>query len=283
MGSHHEERAVTAPETHAALAPVDLVALALGAVAGGEPANDSEQWRPVVGLADRYQVSDAGRVRNARTGYVLSAKPDSLGYPRVLLNYGRSVQRVHRVHRLVLEAFVGPPPQGCEASHRNHVRTDNRLVNLVWESHTANMERSADVGRIGMPRRNGTTRRHLSAAVVAELRAAHAAGRVNFKAEARRLGVHPVTVSRAVRGVNRRSLPGPAPSPGAPRSRSDKLTPADVVEIRTAYAAGVSKRELGRRFGVSGTTIRKIVQWERWRDVGDGQSGEPHPWEHPRK
>ena len=42
------------------------------------------------------------------------------------------------VHRLVLEAFVGPCPAGMEACHNNGVRTDNRVENLRWDTHKRN-------------------------------------------------------------------------------------------------------------------------------------------------
>jgi hypothetical protein len=41
-------------------------------------------------------------------------------------------KRTFRVHRLILEAFRGPCPEGTEARHVNGVRSDNRLANLVW-------------------------------------------------------------------------------------------------------------------------------------------------------
>lgn len=38
------------------------------------------------------------------------------------------------VHRLILEAFVGPCPPGMEACHWNGNPTDNRLENLRWDT-----------------------------------------------------------------------------------------------------------------------------------------------------
>ncbi len=43
------------------------------------------------------------------------------------------------VHRLVLEAFVGPCPEGKECRHfPDRTRTNNRLENLSWGSHRRN-------------------------------------------------------------------------------------------------------------------------------------------------
>jgi len=43
------------------------------------------------------------------------------------------------VHRLVLEAFVGPCPDGMEACHLDSDKTNNRVSNLRWDTHLENM------------------------------------------------------------------------------------------------------------------------------------------------
>lgn len=43
------------------------------------------------------------------------------------------------VHRLVLDAFVGPCPEGLQACHGNNVKHDNRLANLRWDTHSENV------------------------------------------------------------------------------------------------------------------------------------------------
>lgn len=42
------------------------------------------------------------------------------------------------VHRLVLEAFVGPCPDGMSAAHNNGIPDDSRLSNLRWDTHANN-------------------------------------------------------------------------------------------------------------------------------------------------
>ena len=108
----------------------------------------TEQWKPVLGFADLYEVSDLGRVRSL-------ARIDRRGVyrPSVLLRPGPSGRRrnyrivnlyrdgsavVRAVHRLVLEAFVGPPPPGTEACHTNGCGSDNRLANLRWDTRESN-------------------------------------------------------------------------------------------------------------------------------------------------
>jgi len=115
-----------------------------------------EQWKPVVGFGDWYEVSDQGRVRSYRTqgtgkrrklpvllhgGYSRKRNRGFLPYHYYLL---RSItgDKVYRLAgRLVLEAFVGPTPDGTEVSHINGDPLDDRLDNLAWESHKDNMAR----------------------------------------------------------------------------------------------------------------------------------------------
>lgn len=36
------------------------------------------------------------------------------------------------VHQLVAQAFLGPPPNGCEVGHLDGSRDNNRVENLAW-------------------------------------------------------------------------------------------------------------------------------------------------------
>jgi len=59
------------------------------------------------------------------------------GYAYVGL-YRDGVRYARRIHRLVLETFIGPCPEGMEACHNNGIRTDNRVNNLRWDTSSAN-------------------------------------------------------------------------------------------------------------------------------------------------
>jgi len=46
-----------------------------------------------------------------------------------------------------------------------------------------------------------------------------------------------------------------------------KLTEADVVQIRTQYAAGVLQRELGRQYGIRQNSVSQIVLRRLWKHI----------------
>jgi hypothetical protein len=55
-----------------------------------------------------------------------------------LVRGGRKHTR--HVHRIVLEAFVGPYPEGLECCHNDGDPANNRLDNLRWDTHQATMD-----------------------------------------------------------------------------------------------------------------------------------------------
>ena len=132
--------------------------------------SDMEAWRTVPDTNGEYEVSDKGRVRSvARERYQKSQhgspmtrnlKPKLLkpsnngsGYLSVQICCdGRQGRRY--VHRMVLEAFVGPPPSGeHECAHWNGDRSDNRLENLRWATPRENKDDARRHGTlVGKPK-----------------------------------------------------------------------------------------------------------------------------------
>ena len=113
--------------------------------------HSSEIWKDVEGYKGLYQVSDQGRVKSlARIvpmsdgrKYRVSEKilnPAWDGhYFHVILSASRA-EKTHLVHRLMLEAFVGPCPEGMESRHLDGNAENNRLDNLCWDTHDENMK-----------------------------------------------------------------------------------------------------------------------------------------------
>ena len=103
-----------------------------------------EIWQEIPGYRGLYEVSSLGRVRSldrpqkngpVRKGRIL--KGHVYGpYRRYSLRSGDL--RTVSGHRLVLEAFRGPCPEGMECRHLNGDPLDNRLDNLAWGTREEN-------------------------------------------------------------------------------------------------------------------------------------------------
>lgn len=116
-------------------------------------ANSTVAYRDIPGFPG-YRVGDDGSVWSARTIGPRGVGHGRGGVPIIgnvwrpltvkkLNNYcghryvslrceGKSYNRL--VHRLVLEAFVGPCPEGKEGTHDDGDPSNNRLGNLAWKT-----------------------------------------------------------------------------------------------------------------------------------------------------
>lgn len=123
-----------------------------------------ETWRPVVGV-EGYFVSDRGRVCSIdrvvmrpgvhggevfRRGRVLRPKRQGSGHLKVTL----SACMQQFVHLLVLRAFVGPAPHGCEGLHGDDDTDNNTLSNLRWGTRTENLYDAIRNGKKPIGERN---------------------------------------------------------------------------------------------------------------------------------
>ena len=90
----------------------------------------AESWLPVVGR-ETYEVSDHGRVRNALRGNILKPQKAGSRGTHLVVQMGAN-QPKRYVHHLVLEAFVGPRPEGLMALHYDDDYMNNHVGNLYW-------------------------------------------------------------------------------------------------------------------------------------------------------
>ena len=118
-----------------------------------EEEKEGEEWRSVPGMKC-IRVSNMGRIRyrsgKISTGGLVGA------YCVYQYSEDNTVVESPCVHEMVMRAFVGPRPDGHDIDHINSNTTDNRLSNLQYLTHEANMQKAnidhAKVGRtLGKP------------------------------------------------------------------------------------------------------------------------------------
>lgn len=154
-----------------------------------------------------YEVSDLGQVRSIKrengvgcrkTGGVLHSyeRKRGAGYQCVVLcRYGERRRKL--VHRLVLEAFVGPCPGGMQTRHLNGDSGDNRLANLTWGTSKENIEDRRRHGRVSHGEQHGNAK--LTANDVSVIRALAKQG-CTHQSISGRFGIDRSQVGNIVRG-----------------------------------------------------------------------------------
>lgn len=117
-------------------------------------AHDTEQWRWVPGYEGRYEASDQGRVRSYQpwrgtpVPRLLTPVVQRFGYHKLAMSgpgpYG---DRPTLAHRVVMDTFVGPRPDGLVTRHLDGNPSNNSLSNLAYGSMQENSDDTKQHGR----------------------------------------------------------------------------------------------------------------------------------------
>lgn len=153
-----------------------------------------------------YLVGSDGSIWSKKWGKLrkLPTSVTAKGYLRVSLSVdGKTFER--KVHHLVLEAFIGPRPAGCECRHLDGDKKNNRPENLCWGT---SEENAADRIRHGTSTRVGTG----------------ATGEANGNC---------------------------------------KIGDDGLAEVKRLAAAGVSQVAIGKRLGISGQHVGRILKGQQ--------------------
>lgn len=104
---------------------------------------EQEEWKPVVGYENNYEVSNWGRVksqsRRGAKGGILKPRPNG-DYLQVCL-YKNGKKETRLVHIIVMRAFMGECPKNHEVDHYDWNPKNNRLDNLSYQPKELNRGR----------------------------------------------------------------------------------------------------------------------------------------------
>lgn len=94
-------------------------------------------WKPIAGWP--YSVSDTGKVRNDRTGFILKGNANQKGYLLVDLKTPRA-RKCITVHSLVALEFLGARPSvKHQINHIDGDKTNNSASNLEYVTPSQNV------------------------------------------------------------------------------------------------------------------------------------------------
>lgn len=150
----------------------------------------TEVWKPYP-LNPKYQVSNLGRVQGPRVGLLKQARLKG-GHCAVGVYTGNHNNHLVLVHRMVLEVFIGPCPDGMEACHGDGNPANNSLDNLRWDTRRANKQDAIRHGVQAKGERINTAK--LTEEQVREIRKRFAEGGVSKAELSRRYSVTQGTI-----------------------------------------------------------------------------------------
>lgn len=125
---------------------------------------EQEVWKPVVGLEDRYEISNFGRCRakervvTTKTGRLLHIKqkymkPTRDEYIEFVLTHSDGKQHLHTAHRMVAEACIPNPDNLPCVNHKDENKYNNNVINLEWCTYSYNTTYNGSAKKSGARRR----------------------------------------------------------------------------------------------------------------------------------
>ena len=107
-------------------------------------------WVDIPGFDGKYQINGNGDIRSFMKdpkGRIKTPRLRRDGYLQTQLS-SNGVAFDFRIHRIVAQVFVDNPDGKTQVNHKNGIKTDNRVENLEWCTHTENQVHSyRELGR----------------------------------------------------------------------------------------------------------------------------------------
>lgn len=223
-----------------------------------------EIWKEVPNFSG-YEVSNLGQVRSFKRIKTRILNPSNDGHYRSLwlMCNGKKYRRL--IGHLVLLAFVGPPPDDMEMCHNDGDSFNDKLDNLRYDTHAANMQDASRHGRM-----IGKGKPKLDQKEVCTIRIKFASGKYPRSGLAKEFGVSTSTITHVLIGQ------GAYEGGSGPIQRPCKRLKSYHAEaIRKERASGESLASLAEKYGISASAISRIASGKR-HDKAAGPRIQPY-------
>lgn len=139
--------------------------------------DNKEIWKVIPESEGKYEVSNLGNFKSVErivkkwNGFrrvrerILKTGLTKDGYVQVRL-FTRGKFRSLKAHRFIAEAFIPNPENKPCVNHINSIRTDNRIENLEWCTHSENLKHGYDYGYATAPQKDNFGLDHNSSIIV---------------------------------------------------------------------------------------------------------------------
>lgn len=143
----------------------------------------------------KYYINKFGRIFSLYTNRFLKGRINIYGYVEICLV--KNKQRYYKkVHRLVLETFVGPCPLKMECRHLDGNKQNNNLSNLCWGTASENQQDRVGHGTSNQGEKNPAVK--LTEEEIKEIRKIYKIKYVFQRKLAKRFGVSQSQISRII-------------------------------------------------------------------------------------
>lgn len=111
----------------------------------------NEIWHGVIyqgkDYSDKYEVSNLGRFRNAKTKRIIKQTLNKTGYYGYCATLGqRNKYKLFKIHRAVAESFIPNPNNYPMINHIDGNKLNNYVDNLEWCTNQYNIQHAVQMG-----------------------------------------------------------------------------------------------------------------------------------------
>jgi hypothetical protein len=238
---------------------------------GASPVLLLEWWKPVVGFEGYYEVSNVGNVCRVK------AHKNVLPFQRVrqwphwdgrlfCVLSGGGKRKTYKVHKMMVDAFLGGTPDGFTVHHEDDCYTKNWISNFRYQSAIDNWRDGNLTGLM----KHGSAHSNAKLSETQALELLGLYGKISLKRASERFGISTTAVSYLWRGRNwahlqtdAAVLPQRKPVAKGNELPQAVLTPEKVKEIREQKGKADPK-VLAKEYGVSHWAIYKIWSGKQW-------------------
>lgn len=112
--------------------------------------SNKEIWADIDGYDGLYKVSNLGKIKSIggksnHNSEIIMKQQEILGYMSVTLTKD-SVQKMHKVHRLVANDFIDNPDSKPQVNHIDGNKRNNAVSNLEWVTPSENAKHAFEIG-----------------------------------------------------------------------------------------------------------------------------------------